>query len=158
MTKRLAAVLVILAIALPMQAGFREVARAIDDHRGVSRVWIPFLGIARAAVWMVRPEGIHDFQLATFRGAEKVDARELQATVKAKLGPGFKPLVQVWSRKSSEWSFIYAKVSPDTDRIELVVLSHDDEDTVLVRVDVDASVIAKHIEHGPRNVTEVARR
>jgi hypothetical protein len=73
-----------------------------------------------------------------------------------KVGPGFKPLVRVWSRKSSEWSFIYAKPSKNG-RIELMVLAHDDEETVLVRVEVDANIVARELGE-PRNVSRVARR
>jgi hypothetical protein len=158
MTKRFAAAaLLVIIAAQPVYAGFAEVARAIDSKKGVSRVWIPFLGVARLAVRLVAPEGIHDFQLVTFEGADKVDPKELQGIMRAKIGAGFTPLVQVWSRKSSEWSFIYARPAPDG-RIELIVLAHDDEDTVLVRVEVDARVIARELGDSPRNVTRVARR
>lgn len=155
MIKRLA-VAALLVCTLPLYADFSAVARAIDAHHGVKRVWIPFLGIARVAVRVVEPQGVHDFQLATFTGAGNIDARELQRILRAKAGPGFKPLVQVWSRKSNEWSFIYAK--PKGDRIELMVLAHDDEETVLVRVEVNADKVAEAIEHHPRHVTNVARR
>ncbi|HEX2060328.1 MAG TPA: hypothetical protein VHK90_06275 [Thermoanaerobaculia bacterium] len=155
MIKRLA-VAALLFCTVPLYADFSAVARAIDDHRGVKRVWIPFLGLARVAVRIVEPQGVHDFQLATFTGAEDIDARELQRILRTKVGPGFKPLVQVWSRKSNEWSFIYAR--PHGDRIELMVLAHDDEETVLVRVEVNADKVAEAIEQHPRRVHDVARR
>jgi hypothetical protein len=124
----------------------------------VSRIWIPFLGVARAVVWVVQPEGVRDFQLVTFRNKGDVDPRELQEIMRAKAGAGFKPLVQVWSRRSNEWSFIYAKPSADGNRIELMVLAHDDdEQTVLVRVDVDANVLARELSEKPRGVTRMAR-
>lgn len=157
MTKRVAAALVILAVSLPLHADFAALAKAIDSKSGVRRIWIPFLGVARFAVRIVQPEGIRDFQLATFSGTDKVDPRELQSLMREKIGPGFTPLVQVWSRKhgKKEWSFIYAKPSKN-DRIELVILAQDDEETVLVRVDVDADVIARELD-APRNVTHIAR-
>lgn len=156
-SKRLtAAALLTLVLAQPAQAGFAEVARAIDSHRGVSRIWIPFLGLARLAVWIAAPEGIHDFQLATFKGAGRIDARELQATMHAKVGRGFVPLVQVWSRKSNEFSFIYAR--PAGNRFELMVLAHDGDETVLVRVEIDPEVLARELENNPRSVTRVAAR
>ena len=56
MTKRLLIAAVLLgSIALPLQAGFSDVARAIDRQDGVKRIWIPFLGVARAVVWVARP-------------------------------------------------------------------------------------------------------
>lgn len=146
------------AAALPLHADFAAVARAIDNHQGVRRIWIPFLGVARAVVWVVQPQGVRDFQLVTFTSEGRVDPRELQEIMQAKAGPGFKPLVQVWSRRSGEWSFIYARPSAEKNRIELMVLAHDDEETVLVRVDVDAEVLAREIEDSPRHVTRMARQ
>jgi hypothetical protein len=157
-TKRIAAALLLVAIALPLHADFKAVARAIDAQAGVKRVWIPFLGIARAVVWVVQPEGIHDFQLVTFEGASRLDPRELQQTLREKIGAGFRPLVQVYSRRSGEWSFIYAKPSENGRRIELVVLAHDNDDTVLVRVVANPDIIARHIREEPRHVHRVAGR
>lgn len=159
MTKRLLlAALLFAASALPLRADFNAVARAIDSQDGVRRIWIPFLGVARAVVWVVQPEGVRDFQLVTFRNTGKVDPQELQQIMRAKAGAGFQPLVQVWSKRTGEWSFIYAKPSPDGDRIELLVLAHeDDEQTVLVRVEVDAKVLARELGERPRQVTRMAR-
>lgn len=159
MTKRLAAVLLLLTVvALPLHADFASVARAIDAQHGVKRIWIPFLSIARVAVRIVQPEGVHDFQLATFEGADDVDPEALRNIMRAKAGAGFVPIVQVWSKKSKEWSFIYAKPSEKEGRLELMILAHDDADTVLVRVDVDANVIARELKDKPRDVTNMARR
>ena len=162
MTKRIAAALVALAVAVPLAvpayADFGAVARAIDAEKGVKRVWIPFLGIARLAVWVVHPEGVRDFQLVTFEGAHKVAPERLQQVMNEKLGKGFVPLVRVWSKKAGkkDWSFIYVRPHGQ-DRIELVILAHDDEDTALVRVDVDAEVLARELDD-PRGVTRMARR
>ena len=158
MTKRFAAALLfITVVALPLRADFASIARAIDAQEGVKRIWIPFLSIARFAVRVVEPEGVHDFQLATFEGADDLDPRQLHNILRTKVGAGYMPLVQVWSRKSNEWSFIYAKPSSEG-RLELMILAHDDSDTVLVRVDVDANKIAKELQEKPRNVTNMARR
>ena len=158
MTKRLAAAtLLILFVAGPLYADFNAVARAIDSQRGVSRVWIPFLGLARVAVWVARPEGVRDFQLVTFEGTKNVDGRAMQRLVQSKIGPGYTPLVQTWSRKKGEWSFIYAKPTGGK-FMELVVIAHDGDETVLVRVDVNADVVAREINKEPRNVSQVAGR
>ena len=159
MTKRIAAALFLLTVvALPLHADFSSIARAIDAQQGVKRIWIPFLSIARVAVRMIEPEGVHDFQLATFEGADRLDPRMLHDIIRTKAGAGFVPLVQVWSRKSSEWSFIYARPA-GAERLELMILAHDhDGDTVLVRVDVDPAIVARELKDRPRNVTNVARR
>jgi hypothetical protein len=149
---------VLFAVALPLHADFASIARAIDAQHGVSRVWIPFLSIARVAVRLAEPEGVHDFQLAVFEGTENADPREMHRILRAKIGAGFVPLVQARSKKSNEWSFIYARPSEKSDRLELVILVRDDEETVLVRIDVDANKVAQEIRAKPRNVTNMARR
>jgi len=158
MTKRLLAGALFFTLALPMRADFNAIARAIDGHRGVHRVWMPGLGLARFFVWIIQPKGVHDFQLATFKGADDVDPHELNALMRSNVDRGFMPMVRAWSRKSGEWSFIYARPRENSDRVELIVLAHDDEDTVLVRVDVDASIIAHEIDVSPRHVTRYARQ
>jgi hypothetical protein len=157
-TKRLAAALVVLAVAFPLHADFGSLARAIDAKAGVKRIWIPFLGVARVAMMVVQPKGIHDFQLATFEGTDKLDPQELQSLMREKIGAGFTPLVQVWSKKhgKKEWSFIYAKPKGKS-RIELVILAQDGEDTTLVRVDVDAEMVARELDE-PRGVRHMAGR
>lgn len=157
MTKRLIAAVLVAAFALPLHAGFADVARALDRQKGVSRIWIPFLGIARAAVRVVEPKGVYDFQLVTFRGGSNLDAAHVQQIVRKHAGRGYLPLVQAWSRKKGDWSFIYARPSRDGKRIELMVVAHDQSETVLVRVDIDAEVVARELGE-PRNVTHVARR
>lgn len=156
--RTVAALVVCAAFALPLHADFASVARAIDAQKGVRRNWIPFLGIARFAVRMIEPAGVHDFQLATFRGAAGLDPRVLHDIIRKKAGNGFTPLVQVWSRKSKEWSFIYARPAAGSDQMELLVLAHDGEETVLVRVNADAELVAREIQHSPRDVSQVARR
>lgn len=145
-TKRLmAALLLFVVFALPMRADFDEVAKAISQKRGVKRVWIPFLGVARFAVWVVSPSGVHDFQLATFEGGRDVDPLELREVLRTHAGKGFTPLVQVWSKRSNEYSFIFAKPGKRSDRFELIILNADGNDTTLVRVDVDAKVLAREL-------------
>lgn len=153
----LIAAAVCLAIAQPTYAGFAELARAVDAKRGVSRVWIPFLGIARAAVRMIEPEGIRDFQLVTFEGGENLDPRELLQLVRSKIGAGFMPIVQVRSKRS-EWSFVFAKPSADGKNFEVIVFAHDQEDTVLVRVEIDSDVLARELGNDARGVIRIARR
>ena len=157
MIKRLLCAALLVGITLPTYAGFNDIARALDRQRGVKRVWMPGLGLARVLVWVVQPKGVHDFQLATFKGADHVDPRELQELLRANVDRGFTPLVRVWSKKSGEWSFVYARPRPNSGRVELLVLAHDDDDTVLVRVDVDATIIARELQE-PRRAHQVARR
>ena len=158
MTKRVLIVALLFAVTLPLFADFDDIADAIQRQRGVHRVWTPGVGLARVFVWIIRPKGVRDVQVAVFEGAEKIDPSDLHSILRRYADPGFAPLVKVWSKKSDEWSFIYARPHGKNDRIELIVLARDDEDTVLVRVDVDASVLAKELHEHPRYVSKFARQ
>ena len=157
MTKRFALAALLFALASPLYADFNSIARAIDGYRGVKRVWTPGVGLARFFVRVIAPAGVHDFQIAVFEGAESLDPRELHDMFRSKIAPGFMPLVQVRSRKSHEWNFIYVRPRPHSDRIEMMLLAHDNDDTVLIRVDVDPEVLARELDE-PRNVHRMARR
>ena len=151
-TKRLATALLLIAVvAVPARADFQDVAKAIGAKSGMKRIWIPVLGLARFAVWVASPSGVHDFQLATFEGGRDVDPTDLRDILRAHAGKGFTPLVQVWSKRSNEWSFIYARPGKRANRLELLVLAKDGDDTTLVRVDVDAQKLAMHLDR-PRHV------
>jgi hypothetical protein len=156
-TKRFALAALLVAFASPLYADFNAIARTIDGYRGVKRVWTPGIGLARFFVRVVAPAGVHDFQVAVFEGADDLDPRELHSMLRSKIEPGFVPLVQVRSQKSGEWNFIYVRPRANSERFEMMLLTHDNDDTVLIRVDVDAEVLARELDH-PRNVHRVARR
>lgn len=155
--RRALAAAALLLLTTPLYAGFTEVALAVQAKRGMKRVWIPFIGIARAAVWMVRPAGVHDFQLATFEVHGDPDPREFAALMRERAGAEYQPLVQVRSARTGEWSFIYAKPATRGGRIDLLILAHDDDDTVLVHVDVDADVLMREMDN-PRRVTRFSEQ
>lgn len=154
MIKRLAfALLLALTVAAPLHADFSSLARAVSSRPGVKRMYIPFLGIARMAVWMASPEGVHDFQLATFKGGALDDGLHF-AQLMQQHARGYTPLVQVRER-NGHFTFIYARPGKG-DRLELMVFAHDSE-TVLVRVEIDAERLARTI-NSPSSIVKIARR
>lgn len=158
MTKRIVAALVFVSvIAAPLRADFSDVARAISKMHGVKRTWIPFLGVARMAVWIASPKGVHDFEFATFEGGHDLDPAELRNLLRERAGKGFMPLVQVSSRRSNEWSFVYARPGKRENRMELLVLTRDGNDTTLVRVDIDGEVMARELGSPKRVASNVSQ-
>jgi hypothetical protein len=145
MNRRFLAVFLLVAFALPLHADFRQVAAAIEAHHGVKRMSIPFLGLVRFACWIVHPKGVYDFQLATFENLRGADANEFAALMREEVGNGYRPMVQVRSTRSGEFTFIYAKPASDQPRVELFILTHDRHDTVLIHLDADAEVAAQEV-------------
>ena len=155
MRRPLAALLLLAVAAVPLQADFSDIARAIDSQRGVQKVWLPFMGLARMMVRTVEPEGVHDFQIAIFEGGDRMDVAQLNGLMQRSAGPGFVPLVRSWSRKSGEFAFIYVRPEKGSQKMELIVLGHDDEETALIRVVVDAEVLARSLSE-PGSVVHIA--
>ena len=150
------AALVVLAVtmfAAPAQAGFSDLASALESRIG-KRMWIPMFGLARTLVRIVHPRGVHDLQLAVFEDAKRLDGREAEQLFLRHAGPGFTPLVRVRSRH--ETVLVFAKPLRD-DRVELMVLNQDRSDTVLVRVRVAADVMTRHLRDG-KQFSRMARR
>ena len=145
MNKQAALLALVLFAALPLHANFKEVVRAVEVRTQMHPTSIPFLGLARFAVWIIHPEGVYDFQLATFegRGAD-VQFDDLSAALRQAVGSGFRPLVQVRSQRKGEFTFIYAR-PVDDDRVELMLATHDHSDTVVLRAVIDADKMLAHI-------------
>ncbi len=145
MSKRALLAALLLAAAVPLHADFNSIERALTVRLG-KPTYVPLLGLVRLATWIVRPEGVHDFQLAVYEGPRRaLDSAEMERIVAREIPPGFSPLVRTRAR-NGEFAFIYAKPKGD-DRVELFIVAHDhdDGDTTLVRVDIDAARIARKV-------------
>ena len=146
--------LALCALALPLRADFDAIVNAIETHSGLHRVRIPFLGIARFAVWIVRPSGVSDFQLATWEGHSVIDRRQAKAILRSAAGRGYSPVVETTSARTGEWAFIYGR--PHGREVEVLVVSHDSSDTVVVRAVVDAQTFSQHFDE-PEKLSRIGR-
>lgn len=149
MTKRTLIALSLL-IALPLYADFNSIERALESRLG-SPTWIPFLGLARVASNVVHPDGVHDFQLAVFEHGT-LDGREA-ALIMSREARGFSQVVQ--SRSRGEWTFVYCRPAVNG-RVEVLILTSDATQTVLVRCDVDAEAFARSMDK-PETLASLGR-
>ena len=155
MTRRLGLILIASLLAVPAHAGFNDVLDGLRSRLG-NTMWIPFFGVARTVVRVGHPRGVHDLQLAVFEGKGSLDSAYLDELMRSRAGRDYSPLVRVRERHDRESTFIYAR--PQGDLMELLVLTSDRDDTVLVRVVVDPDVVARCLGDDPRSVALVARR
>jgi hypothetical protein len=149
MNKRML-IVVSLLIALPLYADFRSIERALRTHLG-EPTWIPFLGLARVASNVVHPKGVHDFQLAVFEHG-RFDGKEAELLM-SREAAGFTRLVHARSR--GEWTFVYCRPGA-AGRVELLILTSDASETVLVRCDVDAQKFAEELDE-PEKLARAGR-
>jgi hypothetical protein len=122
--------------AIPARADFDDIVRAVESRYNVHRTSIPLFGLVRFALWVVRPSGVSDLQLATFEDAHFDDVRGLAEIVRRNAGEPFQPIVQSRSNRSGEVTQIYARPI-GRDRVALLVFAHDRDDTTIVRVVVN---------------------
>jgi hypothetical protein len=155
MTRRIAVLVFAAIIAMPAYAGFDEVLAGLHANLGHA-TWIPFFGLIRTGVRIAHPDGVHDMQLVVFEGKGSFDSLEADRIMRSRIGRDYTPLVRVRSKRDHEWSFVYAK--PAGDLMDLVVLTSDGEDTVLVRVLVNPETVTTTLDQQPGNVALVARR
>jgi hypothetical protein len=136
--------------ATPARASFEDIVRAVESRYNVHRTWIPMFGLVRFALWVARPGGVSDVQLATFEDAHFDDTEGLADLVRRNAGEPLQPLVQTRSNRSGETTLIYARPLGG-DRVALLVFAHDQSDTTLVRVVVSMDKFAEAVNH-PHNV------
>jgi hypothetical protein len=155
MTRRLGLVLLAILLSVPAYAaGFDDVLAGLESRLGRT-TWIPFFGLARTVVRVGHPSGVHDIQLAVFEGKVRLDPADLDSLMRSRAGRDYAPLVRVRSRHDHEATFVYAR--PNGELIDLMVLTNDGDDTVLVRVVVNPDVVTRYIDNDPRSVAQLAR-
>src|SRR5207247_11315891 len=87
-----------------VRADFNSLLRVVERQPGLHRVWTPGISLARLAVRMVHPEGVHDFQLAVFEGDGRFDGRDLQSILRTSAD---RPMIQVHYNRTGETAVIW---------------------------------------------------
>jgi hypothetical protein len=148
--RRLVLVVTLLSVfilgAVPARADFNDIVRAVESRYNVHRTWIPMFGLVRFALWVARPGGVSDVQLATFENARFDDSEGMAEIVRRHAGEPMQQLVQSHSRRGSETTLIYARPLGG-DRVALLVFARDHSDTTLVRVVVSMDKFAQAVNH-----------
>jgi hypothetical protein len=140
--------------ATPARANFDDIVRAVESRYNVHRTWIPMFGLVRFALWVARPGGVSDVQLATFEDAHFDDVQGLADIVRRNAGEPMQPIVQTRSNRNGETTLIYARPLGG-DRVALLIFAHDRDDTTLVRVVVSMDQFSEAMNHPHRMVADL---
>jgi len=154
MSRRLLLAVVAGLVAATAHADFNSLVRVVESQPRLHRVWTPGISLARLAVRIAHPEGVHDFQLAVFEGQGRFDDHQFEAILRTS---GDRPMVQVHSNRTGETTVIWAR-PVGNDLFEMLLMAHDPgDDTVVLRAVIDAEKLAHEIAD-PRHAAEIARR
>jgi hypothetical protein len=113
---------------------FDAITKHLKQHYNARRISIPFLGLARFFVRIVRPAGVKSFKVAIFEDLDFTSAKtdtELSAVMRGALSPEWQPLVRTRSR-DGEQVYVYAREAGEN--IKLMVVTIDRTDAVVARV------------------------
>src|SRR3982751_1939408 len=115
---------------------FDAVVRKVREACGGKRVRIPFLGLAGFATKLVRPAGVKSFKLAVFEDLERSGAvAQLAPAVSRALGPEWRPLVRVRSRRDGAQTLVY--VSDAGTNLKLMIVTLDGDQATVIRAKVN---------------------
>lgn len=140
--------------AMPARANFDDIVRAVESRYRVHRTTIPMFGLVRFALWVARPGGVSDVQLATFEDTHFDDMQGLAEIVRRNAGEPMQPIVQTRSNRKGETTLIYARPLGG-DRVALLVFAHDRDDTTIVRVVVSMDKFSEAMNHPDRVVADL---
>jgi hypothetical protein len=144
----------ILLAAATARADFHSLLRVVERQPGMHRLWTPGISLARLAVRVVHPEGVHDFQLVVFEGHGRFDGRDFEAILRTSSD---RPMVLVHSNRTGETSVIWVRAAGG-DLVEMVLLAHDPKDnTVVLRAVINGEMLAREISD-PRHVSPALSR
>jgi hypothetical protein len=130
---------------------FDALANYIKQNYQGKRVSIPFLGLGRFLVKVIRPAGVKSFKLAVF---ENVQLNHSSAVSSAKhplnlmmrevLSPEWQPLIRVRTREGQQMHVYAREAGKD---IKLLIASIDNEEAFVARVKFNPQSLAKWMQN-----------
>jgi hypothetical protein len=123
--------------------GFDTIVQHLKTRYKAKRKSIPFLGLAKFAVKLVRPAGVKSFDVTMFENVDNscdMTGRELNAAMRNALSAEWQPLVSVRSR-NGEQTYVYAREAGDD--IKLMVVNISRAEAVVVRVKLNPNALVK---------------
>ncbi len=113
---------------------FDAITKHLKVRYNAKRISIPFLGLARFFVRVVRPAGVKNFKVAIFEGLNFSEGQTdtgLSLVMRGALSPEWQPLIRTRSR-DGEQVYVYAREAGEN--IKLMVVTIDRTDAVVARV------------------------
>ena len=146
-----AAILLIAATGCSNGSEFRTLCNAVGSEPGVKRQWVPFMGLARTGVRMIKPSGVHDLRLAVYEHPNGLNGPNprLDAAIGRITEEGWAPMVRVTEAGGSRTT---VWIRPEGELMGMLVLAHDSEESVVVHMRVDSERLMADLAEDPIGV------
>jgi hypothetical protein len=129
---------------------FDALTNYIKQNYQGKRIKIPFLGLGRFFVKIVRPAGVKSFKLAVFENvrlnhsAANAAAHPLNLMMREVLDPAWQPLIRVRNREGQQM-YVYARETGKD--IKLLIASIDNEEAFVLRLKFSPTALAKWLQN-----------
>lgn len=133
----------------PKGKGFNDVVKYIEKNYGVKKTKIPMLGLAKFAIWMIRPAGVKGFKLAVFEDqnfAGRPESIPFSQVMRQSFNKEWAPLVQINSKRDGfTRTFIYVRQTKKDVEFALAML--EEREAVVVQAKFNPDAAAKFLEN-----------
>ncbi|MBL8186669.1 MAG: VWA domain-containing protein [Acidobacteria bacterium] len=133
----------------PKGKGFNDVVKYIEKNYGVKKTKIPMLGLAKFAIWMIRPAGVKGFKLAVFEDqnfASRPESIPFSQVMRQSFNKEWAPLVQINSKRDGfTRTFIYVRQTKKDVEFALAML--EEREAVVVQAKFNPDAAAKFLEN-----------
>lgn len=127
--------------------GFDAITKHLKVRYQAKKKSIPFLGLAKFAVRIVKPAGVKSISVSLFedlKNTGELTDSELSSMMRNALSEEWQPLVSVRQRNGDQ---VYVYAAEDGKDVKLAVLSINQTDAVLARVKVDPNALRKFLDN-----------
>jgi hypothetical protein len=134
--------------AIAADREFKDVVRAISDEFQTKPMHIPMFGLANVVLKVAHPAGAKHVELAIFQNVDRYRTEsDLVRHVKSAVGRDWQPFVQVHSDRGRQTqdTLVYMREAGGRD-VNLLVVTMQDEQVVVVEAKVDPKELQKFIE------------
>lgn len=127
--------------------GFDAIANHLKTRYQAKKKSIPFLGLAKFAVRVIKPAGVKSISVSVFENLQGTGAlldSELNGIMRDALSPEWLPLA-TFRRKGGDQVYVYAADAGKD--IKLAVLSINQSNAVLARIRIDPNALRNFLDN-----------
>lgn len=133
----------------PKGKGFNDVVKYVEKNYGVKKTKIPMLGLAKFAIWMIRPAGVKGFKLAVFEDqnfAGRPESIPFSQVMRQSFNKEWSPLMQINSKRDgNSRTFIYVRQTKKDVEFALAML--EEREAVILQAKFNPDAAARFLEN-----------
>ena len=137
----------------------RHIGSYYHAHRS-HRLLIGFAGgLGNVVIKFWRPYGVKNFKLAMFEDQDFSASRDdldFPAVIRAGINAGWSPLIQVWSRRDGERTYVFARATGKND-VKVLVVTLEQNEAVVVEAKFNPDKLSRAIERWTEDPNSIRR-